>query len=309
VSTTDAPADSPTTPNEQAILYCPSCGYDLRASTDGRCNECGLVVDRASLRVSAFPWAHRRTMGRVRAYLKTVWQVLADARSLAYETAKPQAAEDARSFAWVTGALLSVALLVPVVMGVLDEKGLGFLAVPPNSPGFTNPWLTGWKLDVILPWSAGATLWPVPFLCIALFAFYLARAARPMFASSATRSVPADRASAIALYTAGPLALLLLANVTLFGSAITISLLRDRPMIGQEVLILLLLSALIAFVAIVGTLGRAGQWLARVRHGGFVAGVSGAAWLFALWLWGAAIFGVVLPWCIGFLWLVIDSLR
>jgi hypothetical protein len=248
-------------------------------------------------------------MGRVRAYLKTVWQVLADARALGFETAKPQAAGDARSFARVTGALVSIALLVPFAAAVADEKGLSFLAVPLNPVGTANPWLSGWKLDVVVPWSAGATLWPVPFLCIVLFAFYLARAAGPMFASSATQSVPADRAKAIALYTAGPLTLLLLADVTLFGSAITISLLRDRPMIGQEVLILLLLSALIAFVAIVGTLGRTGQWLARVRHGGFMTGVSGAAWLSALWLWGAAIYGIGLPWCIGFLWLVIDSLR
>jgi hypothetical protein len=77
----------------------------------------------------------------------------------------------------------------------------------------------------------------------------------------------------------------------------------------EETLILLGMSALIVFVAIVGTLGRTGQWLARVRHGGFVSGVSGAIWLLALWLWGAAIYGIAMPWCIGFLWLVVDSLR
>jgi hypothetical protein len=248
-------------------------------------------------------------MGRVRAYLKTVWQVLADARSLAYETAKPQAAEDARSFARITGIIIALALLVPFTANVADEKGLSFLAVPLNPVGVANPWISGWKADIVVPWSAGATLWPVPFLCIVLYAFYLARAAKPMFRASASTSVPAERAMSIALYASAPLTILLLGDITLWGSAILISLLRDRTMIQDEVLILLLASAIIAFVAIVGTLGRTGQWLARVRHGGFLAGVSGAAWLVALWLWGVAIYGAVLPWVIGFLWIVFDSLR
>src|SRR5215217_6169902 len=93
---------------DETILYCPACGYDLRASMDGRCNECGLVIDRASLRVSAFPWAHRTEMGRVRAYVRTVWLVLINSRSLAYEAAKPQEPADARSFARVTGIVLAI---------------------------------------------------------------------------------------------------------------------------------------------------------------------------------------------------------
>ena len=116
-------------------------------------------------------------------------------------------------------------------------------------------------------------------------------------------------AAAIAMYTAGPLTILLLADVALWGSAIAIWMTRDRALIHEEVLILVGMSVLIAFVAIVSTIGRTGQWLARVQHGGLTSGIVGAGWLLGLWLWGAVVYGIALPWCIGFLWLVIDSLR
>ena len=57
---------------------CPACGYDLRATTSDHCSECGLAIDRDALQQSAIPWAHRRQIGRVRAYLKTLWQFSTD---------------------------------------------------------------------------------------------------------------------------------------------------------------------------------------------------------------------------------------
>ena len=70
---------------EDTLLFCPACGYDLRGSDGNRCPECGLAIDRESLRVRGFPWAHRREVGRVRAYVRMVWQVLVGSRTLAYE--------------------------------------------------------------------------------------------------------------------------------------------------------------------------------------------------------------------------------
>ena len=48
--TTPAPADGPA-PDADA-LPCPLCGYDLRATADGRCPECGHAFTRAELRAA-----------------------------------------------------------------------------------------------------------------------------------------------------------------------------------------------------------------------------------------------------------------
>lgn len=78
-----------------AARLCPGCGYDLRAATTDRCSECGVVLDRAALRESGFPWAHRKRVGRVRAFVATVWLVTVDGRRVRNELAKPQDARDA----------------------------------------------------------------------------------------------------------------------------------------------------------------------------------------------------------------------
>ena len=288
-------------------LFCPGCGYDLRGSSDGPCSECGLPIDRASLLVSAIPWAHRREIGRVRAYLATVWQVLSGSRALAYETAKPQDPADARSFARVTGTLVGITLLLPFFAAMADAKGMGFLAVPPNDS--RGAWLRGWHQDVLVPWGAGATLWPVSALCVVLFGFYLTRAARPMFTARAAAFVPPERAAAIALYATAPLALLPLAAVILWGTAVTASFLRGEPVSFEVGMLLVLVSLVVATIAFVGPCVRVGQWLARVRRGGVVTGVIGAVGLLVLWTAGAFVFFGLVPWCLGFLWLVIDSLR
>ncbi len=291
----------------ETFLFCPACGYDLRASTDGRCNECGLAIDRASLRVSAFPWAHRREMGRVRAYVRTVWQVLVGNRALAYETVKPQDPADAQLFARVTGALVAITLLVPFAAMMADEGGVGFLAVPENDA--RGPWLTGWMQDLIVPWAAGITLWPVPVVCLIALGFALPRAAGPMFRSQARANVRPERAAAIASYATAPLAILPLAVAALWGSAIVMWLVRDRPIGAQGTLLLVFAGLLIAAVAVGGTLVRVGHWLARVRLGGLLTGVAGAVGLLGSWCGIALVLLGAVPWCFGFLWLVVDSLR
>ncbi len=292
---------------DETFLFCPACGYDLRASTDGRCNECGLAIDWASLRVSAFPWAHRREMGRARAYVRTVWRVLVGDRALAYEAVKPQDPADGRSFARVTGALVAITLLVPFAAMMTDEGGVGFLAVPANDP--PGPWLTGWMQNLIVPWAAGVTLWPVPVSCLIAMGFTLPRAAGPMFRSQARANVRTERAAAIASYATAPLAVLPLAVVILWGSAIGMWLVRGRAVGAQGTLLLVFSGLLIAAVAIGGTFVRVGQWLARVRLGGLLTGFAGAAGLLGSWCGIALVLFGVAPWCVGFLWLVVDSLR
>src|SRR5688500_6888706 len=93
--TDDAPA-----PND-ADLFCPGCGYDLRAIDSGRCPECGLPVDRTA-GVSRIPWAHRRRIGWARAYSRTVWLATFRTRKLAAEVERPVDYRAAQQFRLVT---------------------------------------------------------------------------------------------------------------------------------------------------------------------------------------------------------------
>ena len=86
-------------------LVCPECGYDLRAIESGRCPECGLEIDRAAMSVSRLPWAHRRKIGRIRAYWRTNRLAIVRRRRLAEEINRPVSFSDARRFLLVTATL------------------------------------------------------------------------------------------------------------------------------------------------------------------------------------------------------------
>src|SRR5438128_449501 len=94
-----------------AALLCPACGFDLRGTESDRCGECGLAIDREALRESGIPWAHRRKIGRVKAYWKTLWQILLDRRSLRHESARPQDMKDGRAFRRVTAGFVAMAFV------------------------------------------------------------------------------------------------------------------------------------------------------------------------------------------------------
>jgi hypothetical protein len=135
--TTIAGAEAADPPPGVTASLCPGCGYDLRAATSDRCSECGLVIDRAALRESGFPWAHRRRIGRLRAILKTVWLVTIDGRALRDELAKPQDARDAASFRAVNTTVLALSLLI--LAGILAMGwGLQPVAIEPVRFAYGN---------------------------------------------------------------------------------------------------------------------------------------------------------------------------
>src|SRR6266550_8723452 len=139
-------------------LLCPRCGYDLRGSFGGRCSECGQEIDRATLAVSGFPWVHCKTAGSLLSYLKTVWLVTIGSRHLRYETAKPQGLRDARRCAWVTATIVAGLFLGIFATWTIQSKGLSFMVVhPPQMYSRQQP---QWSDDLLVPWSAGATMWP-----------------------------------------------------------------------------------------------------------------------------------------------------
>jgi hypothetical protein len=298
---------------EDPALLCPACGFDLRATEADRCGECGLAIDRAALRQSGIPWVYRRRVGRVRAYLKTAWQFARDARAIRHEAVKPQDLADGRAFARVTACVVAVALLVVFAAAAFAQDGLAFLAVQPDNP-FTfgrAPAPTDPRLfDLAVPWSAGATLAPVLPICLIMLAFYVSSVQRAVFRTPEGGS-HRQRAHALSYYVSAPLVLLLpaLLCTTLAALLAERKLFADYGPFPATTMALAPIGALLYVTGVLGTLYRVGQWLTRTRHCGFLAAALGVAELIGLWLLGWVVLLGLVPWCVGLLWIVIDSLR
>lgn len=288
---------------EEGTTLCPGCGYDLRAATEDRCSECGLVIDRRRLRVSGFAWAHRERIGTLRAYARTVWGVTRDDTRLRHEAARVQDPADGRAFRRVTAGVVAATLLATWGWIMWENKGLGFLAYP-----LWQGWRTvapDWYDDLVVSWSAGATMaWVVP-VCLILLAVYLTGVQQAVFRAGRMPQVYRRRVGAIAHYAAAPLAL----------GLPSLALLAMAPAAGRGVgmaalaLAVRVAAGVTAFAALAGSLVRVGQWVSRVRHAGFATGALAAMELLALWAWGVVLTLGLVPWSIGYSWIVIDSFR
>jgi hypothetical protein len=305
---------NPTVDDDPALL-CPACGFDLRATASDRCGECGLVIDRAALQVSGIPWVYRRRIGRVRAYLKTFWQVTVDSKAIRYEAAKPQEAGDGRAFGRVTACIVAMALLAVFAAAVFADGGLTFVAIQPqnlfNSFGNSTAPMAPYLQDLLVPWSAGATIAPVMPLCLISLALCVSGAQRYVFRAPNAPALHRQRAAALSYYVTAPLILLLpaLGCCTLAALLNANKLFSEYGRFQRLSLSLAPAGALLFLIAILGTIYRAAQWLMRTRHCGALGAALGIAELIGLWLLGGVVLLGLVPWCVGFLWIVIDSLR
>ena len=120
----------------EADLFCPECHYNLRGIASERCPECGNIVDWANLATSLIPWVHRRRIGRVRAYLKTLWMVIARPGRLGAEAGRAVSYRDARMFRVVTVAIACLPILVLAILWGLHEKeGWDEIGMLVDAPG------------------------------------------------------------------------------------------------------------------------------------------------------------------------------
>jgi hypothetical protein len=303
----ERPAQAVTAAPDDALL-CPGCGFDLRGTPGDRCGECGLVFDREALRESGFPWAHRARIGRVRAYLKTVSLVTLDRRVIRQELAKPQDLADAKAFARVTACLVALALVGAFAMLIRANDGsLEFLGVSRQPYAPPRAWPSGPIVDVVVPWSAGATLWPVLPVSLVLLAVFVTGAPRTIFALRKFPQHHRRRGAAISYYITAPLAMLV-------PAMLWVALLNE--LVRGEVPLPLFLDTTAGLTAeflvggaILATLWSCGQWARRAKHSGISTTALAAGELLLLWLIGAGLLLGFVPWCVGFTWIVIDSLR
>jgi hypothetical protein len=295
-----------------AELFCPGCGYDLRGSANSdRCPECGLAIDREELGVSRIPWTHRRRIGRVRAYWRTVFLVTFRARRLAAEVIRPVDYHDAQRFRIVTSLIAALSVNV-VLVAAVSVEGMDALAVLPEMllESWSNSSRPAGSLDLMLPLAAGVLTRPVVPLGVVLFTLLVSGVASYWFHPARQPIVRQNRAVALSHYACAPLAFVPLPALA-FGIIMLLSRQggRDeRPLVSAfaALLVLAIITApVIVLVFYAATL--------RLLHGAAGAGPA-RMWLAAFaipltWLLAAMLSLVVLPWVVGFIWLVIESLR
>ena len=304
-------------PAPEDVPFCPDCGYDLRGSGGSdRCPECGLTIDRERLGVSRIPWSHRRQIGRVRAYWRTVLLATFRTRTLAAEVTRPVDYRDAQRFRLVTALIASLTVLTVLIVGVvvLEENPfaeasrayegllqLPFLPARPRPAGL---------LDAAFPLIAGATVPPVVPLGIVLLAVMVTGVGSYWFHPRSQPVVRQNRAVALSYYACAPLAFLPVpALIVIVLMGITAETPRGTAAATRPFLLLVLLVYLLTPLIVLSF------YVATLRLlRGAAAASTGRMWLatFAIpvtWLLCAAVALLALPWAVGFVRLVVDSLR
>lgn len=275
------------TPAIAEAARCPSCEYQLTGLTVNRCPECGRAFDPAELAATRIPWEQRRSLGLIRAYLRTVYMVTFRPGQLVGERGASLRYVSARRFAHVTTALASLPLLGAFAAFVLDDP-IGWIAAAQVSD-----WIVIGSIPICGVLAVAA--------CIGLPSYFFHPRSIPMLAQ--------NRAIALSYYAAAPLALLPLLTAPL----ITLGLLRSFITFRFEDLPLLVQAGSLV-ISMLAPVAVSSWWLLLVRLAKAIIGRPGRAWLVALlipvlWLVVGGGIGVGLPLSFAFLGIVYESLR
>ena len=278
-------------------LFCPECGYNLRGIDDiDRCPECGHALDRARLAGSNIPWTHRRDIGVMKAYVRTVAVVIRHPSRVAADVARPVSFDDARLFRRVTVLLAMIgplAVLAWLAVSVVLDRPITI-----SSTAATDIRL-GWLLEILV----------VPVVIAALYAFLLAAGGVASYFFH-PRYLPVERqnrAVALSYYACAPMALTTLSIAAIVGAVLARRYLADDAP-GLSVGVLLAAGAagpaLQAFASIAAPV----IMLRRATHCGAGRAFALAVMLPVLWTLLAAIIAVGIPAAYLFVAAVIMSL-
>ena len=230
-------APDPTTPAASAYaddLFCPECGYSLRGLTSERCPECGLDLSFIESEVSIIPWEHRREVGLIKAYWRTVWLINFRGKVFHRASYQPVSQRDSLSFR----AVCIAHAFVPIVLAAI--------MLYPLEPDWVQTTIN----------FTGRQFIPIVCLCVLTCLFVITGLPSYIFDSKLLKPTRRDRAVTLGNYACAWLAWSPLACVFLTLGL----LLRDAHSLSANIaLIAAGVTAFIVFVAVVADYERIGK--------------------------------------------------
>ncbi len=290
-------------------ILCPYCGYDLRgASMTGLCSECGRSFDRLELASTRIAWAQAQRIGQVAAFWRTVWSTTFGRRCLSHEINAAHDPGAARRF-WVINSFFVWAIPAAVVIGAGFYFG-GYEFLVRDHPMYELyldlPLGRIW-IDLWLPLIVAYTTWGVVPLCMLGVIMWATGSVTYMLHPGGAS--PGRQAAGVALgfYASGPLAWI----VPAMAIAGIVLLLHWRNVINYGTIvvyggIIVSFCGVVVFAAVL-------RWIINVVlliRGMCESALSCVGWLAVLmliWLGGATLIMVILPWTFGLMWLMVDS--
>ena len=281
--------------NENAELRCLSCGYDLRATESGRCPECGSVFDRAQMSRSQVAWENRREMGRLRAWVRRVWQGTFRVREIGDSMSAAVDWYAARRFWLINVMVVYVPMALLLTMGwfILHEEwakqanfDIMFM--------FSTPM---WIMEIIKPLVGGLTTQGVGWVAVLAFLLCGSGGQSYLFQMTPLSRESQNRAAVLGLYMSG----------ASLGGALIIGLGIALPMVLMGMV--WLAWAMDIFVAAMTPIGLAvlfitswlGAWrlYRRITHAGLLRSMVVGLVIFLWWVLCGVGWLYVFPWGIG----------
>jgi hypothetical protein len=308
----DDPVTDASPPDEE--LFCPECGYNLRGIAEaGRCPECGLTVDREGFARSQIPWVHRRHVGRIRAYWRTAWLATLRPGLIAREAARRVSYVDAQRFRWVTVFVAALPVMAGLVAAITwYGNGAVFAVISPTAlPGWAMTGQPSGWFDVLIPWESGATLSPVIPLAVLLISTLVTGVASYWFHPGALPVVAQNRAVALSYYGCAPLAWVPVpVLLSLAADLMREAGLDDQAKASWAVVRVLDIATLVFGFIVLATTWRATMTLlSRTTHASFGRLMLAGLLIPLTWLLSIVAVLAIFPWVVGFVRLVISSLR
>lgn len=218
---------SASTATDDAELLCPACDYLLRGLQSDRCPECGTIFDRATLGVSQIPWVHRRRMGVIRAFVRTVRITVFHPDRIAADVARPVSLSDARRFRHLVVLLVYVPFLVAGIWAAVYHLHDRFAMPHPR-----DDHLLGWILEALTAVVAAYSFW--------LFLFTATGTASYFFHPRSISMTRQNRAVALSDYACAPLALTPIPGIALLLLYLFVGRLADMHGVWPVLVIIVL---------------------------------------------------------------------
>lgn len=156
----------------------------------------------------------------------------------------------------------------------------------------------------------GVTPYAIVPLYLGGLAVYLCGIGRKCHRRGSRTAEELRRARAVSIYAMSPLFFLLPAAIC-FAAVLGLEELdrnnTEERMFAVARTIAVLLTVLIAGFALFSAVRRSGEWVTRASHAGTGRFFLGVIELLGRFVVGVVLFLGVLPWCVGYWWIAIDS--